>query len=68
MADQIDQVALGPGVEIFMITVGHLRRTPLVERLGHDHDAKFVTKTYQFGRRHIVGRADGVGSHVLQLE
>ena len=64
--DRIDQIALGPFVEIEMITVLHLGGAPLVEGLHHHHQPHPVAQFDQLRSGDIMRRADGIGPHLLE--
>ena len=67
MPDHVDHVFLRPFAENRTISVGTFgAETPVVERLDHKHHSHLVAELDKFRRRHVVGGADGVGSHVLQ--
>ena len=51
-----EQVALPPLVEVVLVVA----RLPLVESLVDDDEAHLVAEVEKFGRRRIVGAADGV--------
>jgi len=65
VAHQIRQVLFRPFVKIDMIAVFHLGGFPFVKSFGHDHHSHFVACPDQFGSRHVVGSADGIGAHLL---
>ena len=64
--DRIDQIALGPFVEIEVITVLHLGGAPLVEGLHHHHQPHPVAQFDQLRSGDIMRRADGIGPHLLE--
>ena len=66
--DQGDQILLHPFVEERGITVGLLGDSPGVRQLVHDEEAEPVAEVQQFRRGRIVGRADGIAAHLLELE
>ena len=66
MAHQIHHILLRPFVKKQIIPVLAFRQCPFVKRFRHHHEAHLVTGIHELRRRHVVGSADGVASHVLQ--
>ncbi len=67
MPQHVLHVARRPFAEYGAIAVLALgAESPVVERLDHQHHAHLVAELHQFGCRHIVGGADGVGTHILE--
>ena len=57
----------GPLFEEGTIAVGRFRtETPVIKGFNHQHHAQFIAQLHQLGSRHVVGGADGIGSHILQ--
>ena len=66
LAEHVHHILLRPLVEEAVVAVLTLGNVPLVERLEHHHETHLVTELHQLGRRHIVGGADGIATHVLE--
>ena len=62
---KIGDVAVGPFGEEAGVAILALGIDPHVETLGHDHHAHRVAHSHLHRRRHIVGRTDSVGTHLL---
>ncbi len=66
LTQHVHHVTFCPFAEVAVIAVLAFGNVPLVERFQHHHKTHLIAKLHQLRRRHIMGSAHGIATHIFQ--